>query len=369
MTTSTISSAITLVSGERFFLKQIALDPAVPVATQVELVLEESSPFPLAQLYHGFVVSADRQSALGFAAYRRRFTVEELAEWSGAVAVLPDFLGLIGPPPDRPLVVVQTHPTGLVGVAWNGRSGLPVTVLTKSIPEPAESQVEEMVSELRRHEGMEGAEVKRLNGPPEIEQDESGAVFRVAGEETARFSAAAVADADVRDKSFLEEKRRDDTRRRGWTWALMAVSALLLIAAILDVAVVGLGIWNGRRRELVSAQADEVRRIETAQTLATRIEDLAARQEKPLEWLSLASGVRPRSVQFTRVVSNNDRSLTIDAQTADAGSVSEYETALRQREEIANVEMRDIRSRDGLTSFVLALNFKPANSAAKEGQP
>ena len=39
---------------------------------------------------------------------------------------------------------------------------------------------------------------------------------------------------------------------------------------------------NGvRRRTAIEAQAPEVRRVQTAQTLATRIEDLAARGPDP----------------------------------------------------------------------------------------
>lgn len=107
MTTTDVTPAIALVAGERFFLKEVPLDPAVEPAGQVELAMEESSPFPLAQLYHGFVVSADRRVALGYAAYRRRFPVEETAGWPAAAAVLPEFLALIGAAPVRPLIVVQ----------------------------------------------------------------------------------------------------------------------------------------------------------------------------------------------------------------------------------------------------------------------
>ncbi len=362
-------SAITLVPGERFFLKEVTLDPAVGVAMQVELALEESSPFPLAQLYHGFVVSPDRQRALGFAAYRRRFVEEEMAEWSGAAAVLPEFLGLIGPPPDRPLIVVQVDAAGLNGVAWDGRASLPIAIMSRSLPGLAESHVVEMVAELRQRAGAGEIEVRHLDGPVGVGTDAAGgAVFRIAGEQTALFPAAALSDADVRDKSFLDEKRRDSRRRRGWAWVLTGVGVLWLVALGLELALGGLGLWNQRRQSLVTKQAAAVRRIETAQTLATRIEDLGVRQERPLEWLLLVSSMRPRSIQFTRVVSNNDRTLAIDAQTAEAAAVGAYELALRHRDEIAQVEMRDIRSREGLTSFVLFLKFKPGSPPVGEGR-
>jgi hypothetical protein len=370
MTTTETTATVLLVPGERFFIKEVALEGGADVVPQVELALEEASPFPLAQLYHGFVVSRDRRHALAFAAYRKRFTAEEQAEWPSAAAVLPDFAALIGAPPDKPLIVVHRQADGLSAVAWDGQAGVPRAVLARAIAEPTEAQVAEMVTELQRRANLPDAEVRRLEGEAGVGLDEEGnATIRLGGEETAHFTGAALADADVRDKSFLDAKRREEGRRRGWGRALWAVAALLLLAAGVEIGAGVLALWNRQQREVVAGQAAEVQRIETAQTLATRIEDLAARQEKPLEWLSVVSAVRPRSVQFTRVVSNNDRSLTIDAQTADAAAVGTYEAALRERPELEQVEMRDLRSREGLTSFLLYVKFQPAGSDTKGGQP
>ncbi|HWA26658.1 MAG TPA: hypothetical protein VG734_13440 [Lacunisphaera sp.] len=370
MTAIANTATLALVPGDRFFLKEIELDPAVAAAKQVEMALEESSPFPLAQLYFGFVVRADGARALVYAAYRRRFTAEEIAAWAGATAVLPDFLGLLGPVPGGALAVVQVHPAGVSGAAWDGRAALPVAIVTKPGPQPTETQVNELVAELRQRLGRDDVEVKRIDGATGVGLDDDGAaVFRIAGGETVRFPAAAVAQADVRDKAFLEEKRRDDRRQRGWTWAFRAAIGLLLVAVGLDLVAGGLGVWSRRRQARVASRTEEVRRIETAQTLATRIEDLTARQEKPLEWLALAGSLRPRSIQFTRVSSNNDRSLAIEAQTSDPAAVGAYESLLRQRREIASVDLHDIRSREGLTNFALDLTFNPAVSAARGGQP
>lgn len=370
MSDSPDKSVIVLVPGERFFLKEVVLDPSVGAAAQVELVLEESSPFPLAQLYHGFVLSADGRHGLAYAAYRRRFPTEEVAEWPAASAVLPDFIALIGSPPGGPLIVVQRHAAGLAGIAWDGRGTLPVAAMARTLPEPTEDHLTEMADELRRRAGLGETEVRRLEGPVNAGSgEEGGAVFRIAGQEIARLPAAALVAADVRDKSFLNEKRRDDSRRQGWAWALVGAGAMLLLAAGLELTAVALGLSNQRRRTVVTEQADEVRRIETAQTLATRIEDLTARQERPFEWLALVSAARPRAIQFIRVVSNNDRSLVIDAQTPDAAAVGTYEAALRQREDLEQVETRDLRSREGMTSFVLAVRFKPASPGTKGGQP
>src|SRR5580658_8573017 len=61
--------------------------PPAEVAAQVELALEGVSPFPLTQLYYGYFWLPGSSHALAFAAYRRRFTVEQVAAWQGAELV------------------------------------------------------------------------------------------------------------------------------------------------------------------------------------------------------------------------------------------------------------------------------------------
>lgn len=364
------NAAVILVPGDRFFLKEVALEPGADVASQVDLALEASAPFPLAQLFHGYVLGADRRSALAYAAYRRRFSAAEMAEWSPAGAVLPDFLGLIGPAPGHPLIDVQLQAGAIIAVAWDGRAALPVAVLCRPAAGAPESGLAEVVAELRRRSGLGEVEVRPREGAAGAGFDaDGGVVFRAGGEETARFSAAALVAADVRDKSFLQEKKHREARQRGWSRAFTAVVVLLVAALAVELAARALALASRRRSAQVSAQAEEVRRIETAQTLATRIEDLAAREERPFEWLALVSAARPRSIQFTRVVSSNDRSLTIDAQTADAAAVGAYENALRDRPELVEVATRDLRSREGLTSFVLFVRFNPGGGDSPEAMP
>jgi CubicO group peptidase (beta-lactamase class C family) len=143
------------------------------------------------------------------------------------------------------------------------------------------------------------------------------------------------------------------------------------VAMVLDLTSAGYALWNSRDRAALALRAPEVRGIEAAQTMAVRIEQLSERQQRPLEWLSAIGTARPRSVQFTRVVGRNDRTLEIEAQTTNANDVGVFETALRKLPNLDHVEIRDLRAREGMTSFVVALAFKPvaAAAAAAEGQP
>ena len=82
-----------------FFTRSVpvpAAAGAAEVATLVELALEAASPFPVAQLYYGWRRAEGTDQALVFAAYRRRFTAEQIAEWDGADLVLPGLAVLAG---------------------------------------------------------------------------------------------------------------------------------------------------------------------------------------------------------------------------------------------------------------------------------
>lgn len=367
MTTTDIAENIdALAPADRFFVREIPLDAAAPAASQVELALEETSPFPLAQMYHGFVTSPDGQRALAYAAYRRRFTDEEQAGWADASAVVPAFVALLGAPPTVPTIALHVHPAGITGVAWDGKAKLPVAVVSRALADPGDVQVNAFVAELRRTAGLPDAEARRYDGHAEVGRDDDGnLVLLIGGTETGRLPAAAIADADVRDKSFLADRRREATEGRRWWFALLGAVALLLLALGLEIGAGALGVVTSRRRGQVDARADEVRRIETAQTLAVRIDDLVARQQRPFEWLAQAAAVRPKSISFIRAVGQADRSLEIEAQTPNAADVGAYENALRKLPGVAEVQLRDLRAREGMTTFVAVLRFQ-AQAAAKE---
>lgn len=361
---------IVLVPGDRFFLREVTLDPAAPAAAQVEIALEESSPFPLAQMYHGFVRSGDGTRALAYAAYRRRFTPEETAEWAEAARVLPDFLALLGPAPSDAAVVVQPHTGGLAGAAWDGKSDLPVAVIVQSVAEPTEAQIAELAAELHRRSGLNNATMRRLSGAAGAGvAAEGGVAFRAGGEETFRLPPDAADTADVRDKSFLASRDREGRRQRGWWAAMLAVAALALLAGGVEIAAAALGVRNRQNQEKVARQSDEVARIETAETVAKRVEDLTARPERPFEWLNVAREARPRSVQFLRAASRSNRTLEIEAQTADAADAGTFEAALRQAPQVESVETRELRAREGQTTFIMAVKFKAKAAAAAGGAP
>ena len=90
---------VALLPDSAFFTRAVPVpEGAQPaeVAAAVELGLEAASPFPLAQLYHGWYWRPGSPHALAFAAYRRRFSADEVATWADAELVLPAFAATLG---------------------------------------------------------------------------------------------------------------------------------------------------------------------------------------------------------------------------------------------------------------------------------
>lgn len=369
--TAETASDIVLAPGDRFLVCAVPLDPGDDAAARVEMALEEISPFPLAQLYYGHLVAPAGGLALGFAAYRRRFTAAETGAWAGARAVLPSFLALVGEPPGGPVLVVHTSAGGFAGVAWSGDAPLPAAILARATAEaPTEAQRDEFVADLREQSGLTNAPVRLYEGEVGLAPDAAGGlIFSLGGRETAQFAPPALATADVREKDFLQQRRRAQRRDLLLWRVLLAILAVLAAAAGLEATAAGLAFWNARRHAALEAQAGPVRDIETAQTLAVRIEDLASRRMLPFEMLAVISEQRPPAVQFLRAATTGLRSLEIEAQTPNAVDAGAFEGALRKLAGIERVETREMRSRDGVTTFLLAATFKPGALRPEEGAP
>ena len=343
--------AIVLVPGDCFFVRRIPLAAEAEAVPQIELALEGLSPFSPAQLYWGALVSADRTSALVYAAYRKRVAADE---WDRAAAVLPDFLALCGP---RDLeAVTELHRDGerLAVVIRTADNPLPAAVLVRVAADP-----DALVAEAAARVGLvEAPPVREIVGEVFARSADDGRIELGVGETAPLVIAAGTTDlADVRDDDFLAARRRT-ARRDHWLWRGLQVAAALLVLAVLIDLTAGALRWRaGSLSQRVQAQTPDVQRIETAQTLVSHITKLSERRLMPLEMLATINPGRPDSIQFQRTVTRGVHGLEVEARTGNAADVGAYENTLRALPEIASVETRDIRARDGQTSFVLSLEF------------
>jgi hypothetical protein len=347
-----------------FFSRSFEVPPEAPradVVSQVGLALEALSPFPLAQLYHGFYRPAGAGRALAFASYRRRFTTDQLEPWAKAELVLPAFAAMLGCPFPPGVTAILSAPEGLTAVRW-GEGPVPLQVLHQPLaPDADDAARAQALAAL----GAGAARVVEIASAPVAQPRRSDAeiTFR-AGEHVSRIPALVAADLDVRDKGDLQALGR--ARRRDillWRLTVGAAAACILFA-LGELALLGGGLWQNARKAKVAAQSPTVTHIMAEKDLAERINDLSTKRLLPLEMISLVSpGVAmPKAapaIQFLRATTSALNTIQIEAQTNNAGEIAGYKTALEQAPACERVEIRDQRTHDNLVTFTLVVTFKP----------
>lgn len=371
MPTSTETSApavaldeIVVLPAEAFFVRRLTLDVGSPAADQVELALETHAPFALGQLYYGFLPAADGASALAFATHRRLFAAEG---WDGAAAVLPAFVALIGEAPTGQAVRTWSDGNSLIVAAWDG-GALPALVLARKV-EPATESVERdrLLDDAKARLGELGA-VEEFVGPisvvPRKEASEFTVARRTGGTLVTRFEEAAVQLMDVRDKAVLADRRATQQRDRFLWRVLQATVGCIAFAAVLEVVLLLTGVLLNQQREAQRILAPDVEKIQTAQTLGTRIEEMAQRRLRAMEMLAVINSVRPGGVVFSRSVTNGRDTIEVEGQSANADNVGAFESSLRAMPQIATLEVSNVGLREGLTTFRLTTTFKDGSLAA-----
>ncbi len=351
-----------LARGDAFFVRRVDLAAGESLGPQVTLALEGMAPFPPEQLYFGHLPAADGSAALVFAAFRRRFSAEETEAWEGAALVTAEFAPLLAARPGAggsatDGAVVHVGEARVVALAWRAGLELPVATLVRT---GGEESVDAVLAELFERAGLPAdAGVRRIDGPLALTAAADGSVTARAGETVlGPWPAEWVRSSDVRDTEFLAARRRAEVRDR-WLWrGLLGAAALLVLAAVLDVGSGVLGALTKRREAQIAAQAPNVRQTETAQTLANRIAELSEKRLMPFEMMALINPARPESVVFQRAVTRGLLKIEIEAQAQNAEDVGNYARTLKEQPGVASAAARDIRARDGVTSFILDVEFK-----------
>ena len=358
------AAKVVLLPDALFFARAIPMAPAATsaeAAVQAELGLEALAPFPPAQLYHGFFWVPGAERALVFAAYRRRFTREQVESWNGAELVLPAFAALLGGEVSPATTLLVTSADGLTAIHWD-QGTVPAAVLFRPLPPAADDAEKARVrDELLRAAGG-SREVIELGAAPEpvaAAGSEDEFVFR-AESRVSRLPAALAATMDVRDKAELAALRRaragDVMLWRGFLGCAAAIGLIVLGWA----ALYGAGFWQKGRELKVAAQQPVVDQIMTQQSLTTHINELSTKRLLPLEMISLVSGtIRPVSIQFLRATTDGLYTLKVDAQTTSPAEVSTFRSALGDLPACEKVEVRDQRTRDNVMTFTLVITFHP----------
>jgi hypothetical protein len=365
LTSSPPAPKVALLPDGLFFVRSVEVPAEVTpaeIGLQVELALETLAPFPLGQLYYGYYWTPGSTRALVFAAYRRRFTAEQVAAWDGVELVLPAFAALLGGRAAPATTVLLASPEGLTALHWDAGSVPAQVLFSPLLPEATEEERARARDELLRR--LPSKEIIDLAAPPVAESAASDRelVFRC-GEFVSHLPQEAAAALDLRDKEELLHLRRGRARAL-WLWrALMGCFIAAGAMALGEILLLAGGLWQTTRLAQLHAQTPGVEQIITAQSLGNRINELSTRRLLPLEMLTTVVGshneIKPPSVVLTRMYTNGELGLTIEAQTSNPGDINVYQNALSALPALGSVVVKNPRQQNNVTSFTLILTFKP----------
>ncbi len=366
---------VVLLPDTLFFVRSVPVTEgatAADVAAQAELAVEALAPFPIAQLYYGHHWLPGSPHALIYSAYRKRFTAEEVETWADAEAVLPSFVTVLrkDDPPAPETVVIVPGPEALTGLYFSDASGVPTRVQVAQLPAEATDEDRAAARDVLLRAFSETLQVIDAGSEPQFDPASPQGEFVIrAGVIESHFNAADVAPLDVRDKGDLAARRRAHARDVVLWRTFLGCLAAVGLAALLEVALIGTGIWQKQRLALVAEQGPIVEGIMTSQALATRIDELSTKRLLPFEMLALINTVRPPTIQFMRTVTSGLHTMEVDAQTHSTGDIDVFRSALNGLDGCEKAEVLDPRSRDGVSTFRLVVTFSPDAFTVVEEPP
>lgn len=352
---------VVLLPDALFFTRSIPVpDGALPadVAAQVELALETVSPFPPAQLYHGFYWPPGAERVLVFAAYRRRFSVQQTEEWEGAELVIPAFAALLGGTAKPGTTLVVPSAEGFTALYWD-TGPVPARVAFRPVaPDAPESDSTQARDELLRAAPANRAVILAAAPVAATAQNDREFVF-MAEAYRSRLPAPVANQLDVRDKTALASLRRARQRDLILWRTFLGITAALVLLGVAELGLLGLGFWQRTRLAQANAQRPLVERIMAAQSLTTRINELSTKRLLPFEMIAVISSPKPAAVTFTRTVTSGLHGLVVEAYATSPDAVSAYQAALTALPGLEKVEVREQRTRDNLMTFTLVITFRP----------
>lgn len=358
---------VALLPDASFFTRSVPVTAGATVveaASQVELALEAVSPFPLTQLYYGWYWQPGAEQAFVFAAYRRRFTSDQVAEWESAELVVPAFAAVFGAAVTPATTIVLHAPESMTAVHWH-TPPIPARVLVRILdPEATDDDRAKARDELLHEMGGSTTIVDVATAPVAESADSDREIVFRAGEFEATLPATAAQALDVRDKGELAALRAG-RKRDVLLWRVMlGCAAALLVFALGELALVGGAAWQRLRVAKVRAQKPAVQKIMDSQALATRIDELATKRMLPFEMITtlVAEDRKPPEIYFNRAQTTSQTgiyTLVVNATSTNIPQVGVYVAKLRNLPMIARVDVRDERTRENTETFTLVVTFKP----------
>ncbi len=358
-----------MAQGYSFFCRRVEIPGDVEsdeLDSFLQLQLESLSPFPLEHLQFGFVIDASRHCAFLYAAYRRSFEHSVASSWEEQEAVIPEFsVGLLAGGLDDETPLLIEGGSSFTYLEFDSLSELPryfqsIPKRDKDINEGVErSDLESVSAKLKAERSVESIRVWKASSQIAIDKK----VLKLRAKEEDRHIVVEVDRnsmwrMDLRDSETVERVQMEE-RRNYLIWRIA-----IGMAAMIGLLIAGEFVWFaekgylGLRRGWNEEQAPLVEEIVSQKTTINELLSFRESDLIPFDMLVAIEPFRTDSVVFTKVETNGPNSLIVLANATSNGQANQFKARLERFVKIEAVELQNIQSRPGGTTFTALLNFK-----------
>ena len=378
---------VLILPGYLFFVETIEI-PRELESSEIhdfaELSLESVAPFPIDQLYWGYLYQKDMPTLLLYAAYRGRINNDGFTDLNDYAWVVPDFATLSGARfSNDTLVLLEGHNNSVSMVYFESDTEIPKYVWVNTFAEPiTESVIQSLRAEVRDlpqtvptlHLHPTVATVNE-NGLPTFEHNVSeqngdraynGAWQILSPKESGLWQ------MDVRSADFKiaeQSKRRMSTlitRITGWA----AIFMLILIG--LEGLLFASQNWLQTQLAQIERQQEAVLKVEEKQTLVNKLDLVAQNELRPIEMLEAANDIRLElnlDIEYDNVVVEGENHITIEGKASSITALNRYVDSLESSGLFKLLAEPEYLTKSGKTTFNISLAYSPKNLSPEESPP
>lgn len=380
-----------MMPAESFFIELLHLPAEIEtknLSKYIAISLEGITPFPIEQVYWGFLADDINNRALVYAIYTENIRPQVLEEFERFSYVFPSFLGgMRSEKIEEPLIRFFVYNYTLSALYWEPEISIPVQVESITMVPSSEEGMLSHEEILKYKEKLIRVLIKGnfvveegywLLEKDEVKVSDAGEVLFHAdyiGDEGEKIETDYVQhspqnpflwNADIRKSDFIRGKKRayklGQFFLKGIFAALIGFGVLLLGEGIRY----GLTGYEKGLTQKITSRKDAVARIEAQERLAEKIEQVNEKRLSPFEMISIVNQIRPKLLYFTSVRIGVNSDLLIEGASSSVDVVNQYSTELNNLKSITSVDISNIVSRRGSINFTMSIQFSDKNDLEVE---
>ena len=373
-----------ILPGHLFFVETIEVPDELEsseIQDFAELSLESIAPFPIDQLYWGYLYQKDMPTLLLYAAYHGRIKNDGFTDLNDYAWVVPDFVTLSGARfSDETLVLLEGLNNSISIVYFESDTETPKSVWVETFAEPlTDDVIQSLKSKVRNlpktaptlHLRPTVATVNE-NGLPTFEQtasEQNGGRPYDGIWQTLAPTEPQLWQMDVRSADFkvAEQSKR---RMSAWTariagWAAISTFVLIGLEGLLFAS----HNWLQNQIAQIERQQEAVLKVEEKQTLVNKLDKVAQNELRPIDMLEAANEIRLKlslGIEYDSVVIDGENHLTIEGKASSITALNRYVDSLENSGLFELLTEPEYLTKSGKTTFNISLAYSPKTIPPEE---